>query len=272
MRLPQAVVGQQTMPPDCNSIHNEKYSNRNFVNWHFEGEAEEDCHDDVGLLQKIKMIKAAAAAVESGITFQDVLCASLSVTLYQHFSKTKSNLFTAAEEITIGNAVQQQLKQGESRKLTNSCAYNFERIPIRPPAAAKGDLVAVLKEIRRRRAEVSKLQESNYLMIRFCSLLPDRYLRRLLAKNRCSLGISNIPGPTTNTLGGGGTDFLMKHWSFWTPNRFKTRLGLSVFTLQNKMHFGIGGDCCSFDNFEDSGQILKGIVTELNRMYKIMKP
>lgn len=268
LRLPLAIVKQQTTPPDSNSIHSDdKSSTRNFVNWYFEEDVKKDRSnvDAVELLHKIKTIKS----VESGITFQDVLCASLSVTLYKHFAAVVAVQSTSpaeTEEITIGNAVQ---LGGDTQKLTNNCAYNFERIPVTAPPAAKGDLVAALKEIRRRRAEVSKLQQANYLMIRFCSLLPDRYLRRLLSKNRCSMGVSNIPGPSNIVLG--HSNFSMKHLSFWTPNRFKTRLGLSVFTLQNRIHLGLGGDRCSFGAESDSGDILGGIVEEINRMYEIVK-
>lgn len=258
LKLPQMVLKLHMTEPDVNSIHNDKTSDKSFIDWYFEGNPT----SDVGLLHKIKAIKA----VESGITFQDVLCSSLSVTLHQYFAEAalKSDLLPPVEEITIGNAVQ----LGETWRLTNNCAYNFERIPIRPPATVKGDLVAALREIRKRRAEASKWQQANYIMIRISSVLPDRYLRRLLSKNRCSLGLSNIPGPSSVALAGSG--FAMRHLSFWTPNRFKTRLGLSVFTLKGLLHLGLGGDRCSFENEKDSRVVLEGIVKEIDRMYEVV--
>lgn len=262
LTLPQMILRQRMTKPDFNSIHNDKSSEKNFVYWFFEQPAR-DIRDDVGLLHKIKKIKA----VESETTFQDVLCASLSVSLYHHFSSAKSDLFTEVPaQITIGNAVQ----LGENQRLNNNCAYNFEGIPITPPVVGRVELVAMLREIRRSRAEAVRFQQINYMMIRIGSLLPERFLKRLLTKNRCSLGMSNIPGPSNVLLGGPGSEFSIRHLTFWTPNRFKTRLGLSVFTLQNRLHLGMGGDSCSFEGAREPAMVLKGMVDEINRMYEIV--
>ena len=229
------------------------------------------------LLQKIKTIKA----VESGVTFQDVLCASLAATLHQHFAegnnKKNNNSADSAPapppplptSITIGNAV--QLGEPRKVKMTNDCAYNFERIPITPPVGVRGDLVATLREIRKRRAEAAELQLGNWLLVRIFSVLPDRFLRRLCMRNRCSLGLSNIVGPTTEEACMVGSEWRMRHLSFWTPNRFKTRLCLTVFSLRNKLHLGIGGDRCSVEEEGDGKKILEGIVREIERMHEIVR-
>lgn len=275
IQLPQIIM-QRANQPDCNSLHCNRSSARNFTNWYFEEGGDNDTvrGGDVGLLHKIKTIKA----LESGLTFQDVLCTSLSVTMYQHFAaKSNSNnnnnndndesctVQMTEEEVTIGNAV--QLRAGDQRTLTNNCAYNFERIPLGRPAVNRDDLLTTLREIRQRRAEVGELQKVNYMIIKICSLLPQYYLRKVLTKDRCSLGVSNIPGPDTTTSG----EFRMRHLTFWTPNRFKTRLGLSVFSLGNKLHLGLGGDRCSFGDDVESGQFLEAIVENINRMYKLVK-
>lgn len=259
--LPQIVLNHRK--PDFNSLHGDQSSPKNFINWYFETAAE------TRLLNKIKSIKAAMES-EIGITFQDVICLSLSVALQHHFAAAavQCNLFStppSPEWITFGNAVQ----LGEARKMTNNCAYNFERIPITAPAVTKGDLVGALREIRKARADVSKFQQINYMVIRLCSLLPARYLRRMVSRDRCSLGLSNIPGPVDAINVG---PFLISHLTFWTPNRFKTRLGLSLFTLGDRLHLGIGGDEVGFatNAIAESDGILQGIVTEINRMYKIV--
>lgn len=263
-RLPQIILAQRK-PPDFNSLHGVQSSKNNFVNWYFETAAANQTEQpETTLLNKIKTIKAA---MESGITFQDVICLSLSVALHHHFAAAvKCNLLSTPppEWITIGNAVQ----LGEARKMTNNCAYNFERIPIAAPAMTKGDLLAALQEIRKARAEDTKLQQINVMIIRLCSLFPSRYLWRMVSRNRCSLGLSNIPGPAGAIYVG---PYLIKHLTFWTPNRFKTRLGVSFFTLEGRLHLGIGGDQISFTTnaFAESEKILQGIVTEINRMYTI---
>lgn len=268
LTLPQLILHQRMTSGDSNSIHRpDKSSDLNFVNWFFEQEEDHSAGgggggDDavVGLLHKIKTIKA----VESGTTFQDVLCASLSVSLYAHFASAKSHdALDMPAMVTIGNAVQ----LGENQRLNNNCAYNFESIPVSRPAVGIGELVVQLQEIRKRRAEVARFQHANYAIIKMCSILPNRFLRRILSQNRCSLGMSNIPGPENVSLGGG---FSIKHLTFWTPNRFQTRLGLSVFTLQNRLHLGIGGDRCSFGSDKESGMILEGMVKEFERMYQIV--
>lgn len=257
--LPQIILLQLKTAPDSNRIHSDnKSSGRNFVNYYFE----QDSGDAASLLQKIKTIKA----MESGITFQDVVCASLSATLFKYFaSGNRDSLTPPPSIITVGNAVQ----LGQTRTLTNNCAYNFERIPLGPPPQSRVDLLAALREIRKSRSEAAQLQQANYMIIRGCSLLPERYLRRLLEKSRCSLGLSNIPGPSNLRLG--DSQFSMRHLTFWTPNRFKTRLGLSVFSLKDKLHIGLGGDRGSIEEDKDVESILKWLVEEINRMYEIVR-
>lgn len=252
--LPRIIARQQSLvqPPDFNSIHNDKTSPMNFINWYHETEAE-------SLIHKVKSIKQT----EWGITFQDVLCTALSAALYRHFT-AKTDRYVLPAEITIGNAVQME----EPQELTNNCAYNFETIAVLPSATDKKSLVCNFNSIRRRRREIASDQDVNYSLIELCSLLPDRFLRRLVTKNRCSFGMSNVPGPREAII---IEEFRVKNLSFWTPNRFKTRLGITLFTLENKLHLSMGGDRIGFDCAEEESQdILEGIVREINQMYAII--
>lgn len=255
---------EQRRPRDENSVHNQKSSAKSFANWYFEPEEEVEEGEAPQLLHKIKTIKA----MESGINFQDVFSLSLSIALHRHFHEAEKSA-SAQPWITLGFAKQ----PGGAAKdvdLTNNCVYNFERVPLIAGITTREDLSVALKEVRRVRVATAAFEPLHSGLLVFFSRLPECFSKKLLQKSKCSIGVSNIPGPSEGISL--GDEFRVKFMTFTMPNRYRTRLSVSMFSLENRLHLSVCGDEISFakDAQEESGRILESVVEEIDRMYRIV--
>lgn len=106
----------------------------------------------------------------------------------------------------------------------------------------------------------------NYWMMTLVSaVFPEWVLKVIMNSKHCTLAVSNLPGPNF-TIKINGHEF--ENVGFFLPNIGQTACGVTILSYNNKLHFGIMTDENAIGSGEELGEILDGMVGEIEKMTK----
>lgn len=189
---------------------------------------------------------------------------------------TVNDLLTAA----VGGAIRRVLRQhgdehveavrasvpvsvrppGEPPRLENCFATVFLPVPLAPAGLAER-VAATKRAMDRLKGSVEPLA-MYFAVSAALGLLPDGVSRRLVdhLANRCTLVMTNVPGPSGRLAMGGRA---VREMVFWVPQRAGIGLGVSLFSHGGRLVVGVMSDAAVL---EDPRRLLAAIDAELGEL------
>lgn len=97
------------------------------------------------------------------------------------------------------------------------------------------------------------------------AVFPERILKVILNSKHSTMAVSNLPGPNF-AIKINGHEF--ENVGFFLPNIGQTACGITILSYNNRLHFGIMADEAAIGNEDDLGEVLEGMVREIEVMMK----
>ncbi|KAL1129211.1 hypothetical protein AAG570_013741 [Ranatra chinensis] len=284
---PVSLYRQATGARDDNALHGPQLSGSKLVAWHFEGDVADPRQR---IMAKIRRIRD-----KTGTRFSDVLFTALSQSFESYYalrgdrphditvvvpsrigrSQSESNdkTLVLSSEINVGGSntrVTRIINSRQSNGLTNAFTFGLLRLPI-----AGGRESGVFRKLDRVRGRTEELRTSGDQLVNYwlldvvLTLLPAPLVRALVRGLRCTMAVSNLPGPPTYAKFG---SYKMQDIVFWVPNKENSGIGLTVLSYAGKINLGILSDKALIPTHEDLQLILNGILLSIDSMDKTTYP
>lgn len=103
-----------------------------------------------------------------------------------------------------------------------------------------------------------------WMMSVVSAVFPEWILSVIMNSKHSTMAVSNLPGPSNFTIKINGHEF--ESVGFFLPNIGQTACGLTILSYNNKLHFGMMADEAAISSEEELGEILQGMVREIEIM------
>lgn len=222
------------------------------VNWIYESDSNGSYPT---LLTAVKRLRRRF----NGARFSNILLAALSKSLRDFFERKK---FEIPEEMTVVLPARLwNANEDPQLRMENKFSVALQTIPI---------------NVNNINDRISKIQQYSddvhaspqyiinfWIMSLVSAIFPESILKVIMNSKHCSMAVSNLPGPNF-AIKIDGHEF--ENVGFFLPNVGQTACGITVLSYNNKLHLGIMADDSAVQTEEDLGDILKGMVREIEVM------
>ncbi|CAH0546470.1 unnamed protein product [Brassicogethes aeneus] len=234
---------------DASILHGKELSGEKITVWFVE--------ENVDLVNAVKNVKKKLP----NIRFSEVLVSAISYGVLGYFKKKSESVpqcATAIIPVTVS---------GKEATMENTFSFFLMKTPI----TINESEFRMLKRLEKVKYCTQSMRNSidcqvNYWFLNvITSVLPEPVTRALLNLNKCTMGISNLPGSKKITIFNGCvlTDVI-----FWVPNRGRTGLGFSIFTYDNRFQLGLIVDKALISCKEEASSILNNMCEYIINLHK----
>ncbi|XP_049818847.1 uncharacterized protein LOC109599171 [Aethina tumida] len=229
---------------DSSSLHGKELSGEKIVLWNTD--------EYPNLLEAVRAVKNKILDTK----FSEVIFSAISAGISDYFCKISENppdTATAVVPVIVTNS---------HTKLSNTFTVGLIDVPIAlksSPTDNNNILAQRLDEVKTKVSLIRELVDykMNYWLLTVaCPVLPVPFLKLLVDVNKCTMGVSNLPGCCKISIFNG---YNLKDIVFWVPHRGKTGLGFSILTYDNRLQLGLIVDKALIPTKEDAQTVLNGI-------------
>lgn len=194
-----------------------------------------------------------------GARFSNILLAALTKSLRDFM--TRKNYETPNDMTVVIPARLYSTCEDPQLRLENRFSVALQTLPF-------GDLMAKERVMKIKEYSDAVNASPDYLvnywiMSLVSAVFPEWVLKVIMNSKHCTLAVSNLPGPNF-TIKINGFEF--ENVGFFLPNIGQTACGITILSYDNKLHFGIMTDENSIASNEELGEILDGMVKEIESM------
>ncbi|XP_019870677.2 uncharacterized protein LOC109599170 isoform X2 [Aethina tumida] len=228
---------------DSSSLHGKELSGEKIVLWNTD--------EYPNLLEAVRAVKNKIPDTK----FSEIIFSAISAGISDYFCKISENPPETA------TAIVPVVLTSSHTKLSNTFTIGLIDIPIALKSSPTDNniLGQRLDEVKTKVSLIKELVDYkiNYWVLTvLCPVLPIPFLKLLVDVNKCTMGVSNLPGCCKISIFNGCN---LKDIVFWVPHRGKTGLGFSILTYDNRLQLGLNVDKALMPTKEDAQTVLNGI-------------
>ncbi|KAG5670581.1 hypothetical protein PVAND_000833 [Polypedilum vanderplanki] len=251
IKTPSVLCSQIRKEIDYNQIHPTILTGKKKINWIYESE--------LGSTSSLLTVVKALKRKFPGSRFSNILLAALSKSLRDFFEQ--KNYKIPKEMTVVIPARLYNMKEDPTLKMENKFSVALQTIPI--DVNKTDDRMKKIQNYSDIVISSPDYQINYFMMAVVAAVFPDWILKTIMYSKHATMAISNLPGPNF-TIKINGYEF--ESVGFFLPNLDQTACGLTILSYDNRLHFGMMADESSIESEEDLGNILKGMINELQNM------
>lgn len=194
-----------------------------------------------------------------GARFSNILMAALSKSLRDFFERKSYEV--PSDMTVVIPARLYSTNEDPQLRLENKFSVALQTLPI--DVKVENERVRMIKEHSDKVHSSVDYLVNYWMMSTVSAVFPDWVLRVLMYSRHCTIAVSNLPGPNF-TIKIDGHE--LENVGFFLPNIGLTACGVTILSYDDKLHLGIMSDDTAISSDEELGDILDGMVKEINLM------